>query len=309
MKTPPLRWLGFTAAAAAAVLCWHLLTGEPDVPARPAGKAPARAAQVTGKGVPSLPAEPQRKPVTPEVKFPAAGPRPAWLDLQGRDAAGLITAWDMSHDEKLLMEAAKRFPGDPRVCSAMIEHSGDNPQKALPWIERLIAGEPDNPQGLYHKARALLAGKDRAGAIAVLRQAAAMPGPRDTHLPGRMLALRDAAIAGAATRGDAARQALTFMQRHSSASSYSLSGPSNAIGEELENARVSGREDRLMEITGIGLATAEKFSSGGGLFLWDAIEARKLAHSMLMALPDDTEIGGGRTYGRLHESGKPASKR
>ncbi len=299
-----LTGMGVTAAAAAAVLCWYLLSREPDSAPRRAGKGLAPAARVAGNRAAPAPVEP-----TPGTAAPQPGPQ--WLDSRGRDAAGLIAAWDMARDDALLLEAAKKFPGDPLVCSAMIQHAGTNFREAMPWIERLIAAEPDNPEGLYHKAWALIAGNDRAGAIEALRQAGTLPGPRNTHLPDRMLAVRDAATAGAATRGDAARQALAVLgqRRSSDPGSYSplfesapeaRGGIPAALTQELAAAKSAGNEARRMEIIGIGISTAEQHSSGGAVSQWEELNARSLAFTLLVGLPDDTVVGDrGRTAGSI----------
>ncbi len=301
-----LTGMGVTAAAAAAVLCWYLLSREPDPAPRSAGKGQAPAAIVTGHGAYATPS-----PVEPTPETDAPQPGPQWLDSRGRDAAGLIAAWDMARGDALLLEAAKRFPGDPLVCSAMIQHAGGNAREAMPWIERLIAAEPDNPEGLYHKAWALMAGNDRAGAIEALRQAGTLPGPRNTHLPERMLAVREAASAGAATRGDAARQALAVARQrrssdpgsHSPLFESSTSAPGGipaALTQELAAAKAVGNEARRMEIIGIGISTAEQHSSGGAVSLWEELNARSLAFNFVVGLPDDTEVGGqGRTAGSI----------
>ncbi len=304
-----LTGMGVTAAAAAAALCWYLLSREPDSAPRSAGKGQAPAAIVTGHGAYATPS-----PVEPTPETDAPQPGPQWLDSRGRDAAGLIAAWDMARGDALLLEAAKRFPGDPLVCSAMIQHAGGNAREAMPWIERLIAAEPDNPEGLYHKAWALMAGNDRAGAIEALRQAGTLPGPRNTHLPERMLAVREAASAGAATRGDAARQALAVARQRRAfdptshapqfellpRSPYALDRLSKALTQELAAAKAVGNEARRMEIIGIGISTAEQHSSVEGVSLWNEIDARSLALDMLVGLPDDTVVGGrGRTAGSI----------
>ena len=35
-----------------------------------------------------------------------------WMESRGRDAASLVALWDLSGDERLLLEAAEKFPDD-----------------------------------------------------------------------------------------------------------------------------------------------------------------------------------------------------
>lgn len=185
MKPNTLRWMGVSAAVAAAVVCWYLLSTEPDSASRTAGKGLARATHMSGNPSASKPAGPLPKFGTPEFKRTLFERGQKWLDSRGRDAAGLLAVWNLTGDKAFLDEAADKFPNDPRVCMEMIQRGGSR-KGLLPWIERLIAAQPLNPEGLYQKARILQLGGDRAGAIAALRQAAVMSGRREDHLVERI---------------------------------------------------------------------------------------------------------------------------
>lgn len=90
MKPPPLRWIAVTAAAVAAVLCWYLLTMEPDAVKRTAGKDRSRAVRVTGNGSASSTAEPLPTFGTREFSRALRERGMEWLNARGRDAAGLV---------------------------------------------------------------------------------------------------------------------------------------------------------------------------------------------------------------------------
>ena len=192
MNPPPLRRLGLIAAAVAALLCWYLLTGEPDATPRTAGKGMAPAALVTGNGA----AVTWPKYGTDEFNATLVERGQQWLDARGRDADGLIILFDLTHDANLLVEAMKKYPADLGVCRTVVQY-GCVPTK--PQIERLLAAQPNNPDVLYLKAWTLWTGTwdlradfsddpDRAGAIAALREASAKSGARDDHVAWRVKA-------------------------------------------------------------------------------------------------------------------------
>ena len=164
--------------------------------------------------------------------------------------------------------------------------------KATPWITRLLMAEPNNPEGLYLKAWALMAGSDRPGAIKALRQAAALNERREPYLSGRIITVREAALACGFTPGDAARLGIAPYLKNRTRSP-ALNSAIYAINLEKGEAKTPGGEDRLMDITGIGLITVEKFSRGGGVSLVDAISCANLETNLLTGVPDDTEIGEG----------------
>ena len=157
MKPNTLRWLGVSAAVAAAVQCWYLLSMEAGSARRTAGNGLIPVTRVTGKKSATPPAEPWPKFGTSEFNRRALERGRKWLDSRGRDAGSLVGMWDLTGDESLLMEAAERFPDDPRVCMSMIQRAAKDPKQAMPWIERLIAREPVNP-GTQRQARLRLTG-------------------------------------------------------------------------------------------------------------------------------------------------------
>lgn len=289
MKMNSLRWLAVSVAVVAAAASWYLFGTKPE--SAPGTVSVAKAQRLYVK--PSGPS--QRAPESGRIL--ERGKK--WLDSRGNDAASLIAMWDLTRDEEVLAEVASRFPDDPRVCHAMIARSAGDARQALPWIEGLIAAEPTNPEGFYQQAWALMTLKDRAGAMESLRQAGAATGPRDNHKRDRITTAREAAIAGGASPAEAARLALAPSLQTRTRSPV-LTGAAHALQVELGGARGPGSEDRLMNIVGIGLATADKLANGGAVSLSDAREAVDLQTEMLGAIPPDTEIGaGGRTAGAL----------
>jgi hypothetical protein len=159
-------------AGAALLWCWYLLSREPE-PVQPrAYSLPERTTRWPATTPAATAAWPARG--TPELRARLREPAARWLDARGRDAAGLLAIWDLCRDADLLYEAASRFPNDPRVCRAMVESCTGQPDRALFWIEKLIALEPGNPEGNYLKAWALFAKDDTDGALTALRAATAI---------------------------------------------------------------------------------------------------------------------------------------
>jgi|GEM_PF-2870064 len=302
MKTTTLRWLAVCAAVAAAVLCWFLLRTDPEPGPGPGAKVPVSAPRMRDKPVVSSPPpEPWPEFGTPEFKRMALERGRKWLEYRGRDAASLIAAWDITGEESLLMEAAEKFPNDPRVCLAMILHTKDDGQKTMPWIERLIAAEPNNSEGYFLKAGALMRDKDRAGALAALRKAVAAGGSLDDHLRERILTVREAALASGASVREAAQLALAAPLMNSTVS-QSLGGTGRFVRDEMKDAKAAGNEERMLEIAGLGLATVDRVSKSSAATLMDALIAGTFERAILAELSDDIEIGAnGRTVAQMKE--------
>ncbi|RYD30899.1 MAG: hypothetical protein EOP86_19035 [Verrucomicrobiaceae bacterium] len=94
--------------------------------------------------------------------------------------------WDLSRDAALPREAARKFPDDPRVCTAMIDYLISQDGDALPWVKRLISNEPENPAGLYWKAHLLAGTDEREEVLAALEAAPGINGsPGQTTNGGR----------------------------------------------------------------------------------------------------------------------------
>lgn len=285
MKPRTLNWLGVTAAAAAAVVCWYFLSMGPDpTPRKPrnwsTGAASLPVSQSSLEG-------PLPKFGTPEFKSALKVRGLKWLDSRGRDAAGLVAMWDLTRDAELLTEASRKFPDDPRVCMAMIKCTA--PPARSRWILSQITAEPGNPEGYYLKI-ASLAEDDHAGALAALRQAAVLKGPCNDHMAERIQTAREAAITCGVSTGDAARLALTILWLRNLAEG-TLHGVLGTIYRELEEAKTSGSEQRLMEIRTLGLATAEKFSDDQFVSMRDDMDAQQLKSVMMEGLSDDALIG------------------
>ena len=147
MKNRCLIPLAGITAAGAAWLCWFFFRQEPEAITSHAAPRPTVQTQDPLTSQPATPAGPWPEFGTPEFKTMALERGKRWLESRGRDSGSLIAAWDITGEEALLLEAAEKFPNDPRVCLSMIQHADNDPEAALPWIERLIAAEPDNPSG------------------------------------------------------------------------------------------------------------------------------------------------------------------
>ena len=298
MKSKSLRAFAVLFAAAGATGCWYLLQREPPnwssslIPRIPV-------TQQTPTKIQAAEAWPHRG--TPEFNRIALERGKKWLASRGRDAGSLVAMWDVSGEKALLKEASERFPDDPRVCLAMIQQAGKDSAKAIPWIERLIAAEPGNPEGYYLKAAALMNANDRAGALAALRTAATMNGPRDNHLRERIMTVREGALASGAGTGDAAWLALAAALETSTIyTPISAMGP--ALKQEIADAKAAGNEERMLEIAGLGLGLAARFNDTYTGLIVDSLVASSLERMILNQLSDDTEIGtDGKTAGQMKQ--------
>ncbi len=285
-----------TAAAVtgAVWLCWFLFNQEPEkVTPRVVATANPAQAPLTSQPVKSVDPWPQFG--TPEFKTMALERGKKWLESRGRDAASLVAMWELTGDESLLLEAAERFPNDPRVCLGMIQHAGKDGTAALPWIERLIAAEPDNPNGHYLKVSALMQLKDGAGALVALRAAAALKGTLDDHLRDRILTVREAALASGAGIRDASALALVAPLSHSTAY-QTFAGASRVLRAEIVAAKADGDQDRLVQIAGFGMAVVAHANAGASDSLVHELVGLTVEKAVLSELPGDTEFGvSGRT--------------
>jgi hypothetical protein len=286
-------WIGGTGLAVLGLLCW-LIFRTPPPDATPAKKpAPLEAAQPIATKPPDMPTEDWPEFGTPEFKAMAPERIRKWLESRGRDAASLVAAWDITGEESLLTEAAENFPNDPRVCLAMIAWL--TPKDALPWIERLIAAEPQNPEGFYLKAWACRAMKDNAAALEAIRSAVTMNGERDSHIKDRMLTVREAALASGAGIRDAADLAIAAPCTHTPIHK-ALNGLM-VIGTELKAAKAAGDTERMLELAGLGLAVAGKLNQTPDIL--DELVSSTLEKAVLSELPPDTEIGAAGTSAAL----------
>ena len=202
------------------------------------------------------------------------------------DADSLLAMWDLTADAHILAEAAEKFPDNVCVCHAMIHQAGSDVEKAMPWIGRLL---PYDTGGKYLHAWALMGSKDRAGALAALRNAAGSPQPPDSHMAERIITARIAAVAIGAEPGDAMRLALHAALRHDSAWRF-VSGASEAILAELADAKAEGRDNGILEMTAIGLSAAEGLFKMNQLTLENAWEISNLETRVLAFSPGDSSL-------------------
>ena len=285
MKKPGRIWAGGTGVAVIGLLCWLIFrTPPPDT--TPAKKPPPlEVAKPIATKPPDKPTEDWPKFGTLEFKKLALERGGKWLASRGRDAASLVAAWDITGEDSLLEEAAEKFPNDPRVCMAMIARYGV--KESMPWIDRLIAAEPLNPEGFYLKAAAFKALKDNAAALEAIRTAVTMKGERDSHITDRIMTVREAALASGAGIRDAAQLALMAPFTHTPIHS-ALNGMM-VIPAELKAAVAAGDQDRIHDLAGLGLAAAERINHHSTIL--NELVSSTLEKGVLSQLPPDTAIG------------------
>ncbi len=274
-----------------AVVVWYGWR-ELDQPVASAGRAVAKGG-IAGKGVvrAGLSGKVERWPEfgTPEFGQVARERVEAWLASRGRDAAGLVGAWDMTGDEALLMEAADRFPGDPRVCVAMISNLRSSGEDASEWVDRLAAAEPQNPGALYLRAAA----QHKAGAIeeamATLKGAVALSGKLDLHQRDRVVTVREAALASGAGVREAALLPLRT-SRIKTDVAY-LSGAYRVVADGIKAAVAAGDTEEVVALAGISLGMLNQMAAVPGHGLFDQLFENGWRRSTLTAMPGETEYG------------------
>ncbi|MES2467451.1 MAG: hypothetical protein V4675_09140 [Verrucomicrobiota bacterium] len=199
-------------------MIWLLMMRQPNSPALPlAPPAPRQAA-----ALPALARKPAPPPVfgSAEFKKMLVQGSASWLEARHRDAPGLLALWDISGDETYLREAAARFPDDPQICTALLDHWLTNParmsvEEAQLQVDRLIAAAPDNPMSYYWEAYFLdqlpssTWEPPNPGYVetltATLQTALSKPGVPDRYLFQRRMVLKEAALAAGASPREAAR--------------------------------------------------------------------------------------------------------
>lgn len=278
--------------AAVAVVVWYGWREMGD-PGAGAGRAVSKGG-IAGKAVvrAELPEKAERWPEfgTPEFGQVAMEQVEAWLASRGRDAAGLVGAWDITGNEALLMEAAERFPGDPRVCVAMIWKLLENGGDASEWVDRLVAAEPQSPGALYLRA----AEQHKAGAseeaIATLKGAVALSGKVDLHLRDRMVTVREAALASGAGVKDAAMLSIFGPLSRGGGAPY-LNGGHRVVADGIKSAVAAGDAEEVTALAGISLGMANQMASSPAPNLLDQLVEHEWRRSTLKAMSGETEYG------------------
>jgi hypothetical protein len=212
-----------------------------------------------------------------------------WLESRNRDAASLVALWDLTGDESLLDEAAEKFLNDPRVCVAMINRFGSG-EKALPWVERLIAIEPGNPAAWYWKAQLSAKSNNPEQTLEALKKAVGTKGQPDTHLRDRMVTVREAALASGSTLKEAAAAAL-IAPLSKNGSHFLAGGTMSFLRNELAAAKAAGNPERVAEIAGLGAASAEHVGLIGASTLLDDLVRVSILRNMLGELDPGTPFG------------------
>lgn len=153
----------------------------------------------------------------------------AWLEARGRDAGSLVALWDVTGDEALLREAAEKYPDQPVVSAALVQHLlwEEAPAAELQrWIGQFIQNTPGNPLGYHYLATLCAREGDDAGAVAALEKALEQTGRPDSYFRDRAMTAREGALAGGASPGDAA--------------SLSLAGPLQRRGPVVLGGNMTG---------------------------------------------------------------------
>ena len=276
--------IGAVAVIAAGGLAWYLMTRESNPRARsflsPETNS-SRGALQTKTPVPPF--------GTPEFKQRMLERSAAWLAARGRDARGLMAISDLTGDKSFLNEAVEKFPDDPRTILAKIHSLHLSDPDHWEAIERMIALDPDNPEGFFLKARAYMNNTVHPReAMEAIRAAAAKPRPRESYLADRLWTMHEASMAAGASEADALRHALSAMHADHSVSMFS--NLEDAILGELNAANAAGNTALTAELAGVGLNITGKFAAGGPMPLQLELFAARFRQKLLATLPADTII-------------------
>jgi len=291
------RAFTITGAAGGLLFLWYLLTMQPGAPLRPAPRDPGYPLPLSRKGLPP----PATAALTDSTDAPPATDKPhirieEWLKSRGRDARGLVAAWEITGRQSYLDEAARDIPHDPTVCLAVIatltdKHSRPDFELLIrPWIERLMAAAPRNAEGLQLKSQLSALRQDWPAAYAALRDAMLSGGRRDNHMGDRIETIREALAATGASNADP----WTLLLR----SPFNAAGDTRALSlhrftvpQEINAAIAAGDTLRAQAAARIGLAAAEQYADTWGRTLRDELEANHLAQDILRAFPGHTFMG------------------
>ena len=249
----------------------RLLLRQPDSPALPpAFPTPRQSAATPARAGKTTP-----PPVfgSPEFKKILIQGSASWLEARHRDAPGLLALWDISGDETHLREGAAKFPDDPSICTAMLDHWVTSPgrmsmEEAQLQMDRLIATAPDNPMSYYWEAcfldqlpRSTWAPPNPGYAeilTATLQTALSKPGVPDRYLTGRRMVLKEAALAAGASPREAAR--------------LSMNGPSLTSMEFIFTSRVALSREKTgqsspadLELTDLSIQSGQHLAGVPGL--------------------------------------------
>lgn len=302
MKPHISRCLSIAFLAGAVAVCVHLLRKDADDTERKdlAKQAVFRDPATAVNGLPSR--VPSAEFGTPEFWQSALQRGNRWLDSRGRDAGGLIAMWNLTNDKSFLTEAIVNYPENPLACKAMIDACDGDRAAASPWIERLIALDPDNMEGLYLKAWVLMKRKlgmskqDQAAAMSVVREAVNKGGYREPYLLQRVGTLREAALASGVPVEEAVGLALGVILQQID----SLAAASDVIMAEKSDALDSHNIAALTEIAQIGCTVADQFSNARPLTVGDVWASLELRIEVLDGLPDEVPVGShGKTAGMI----------
>lgn len=217
----------------------------------------------------------------------------AWLASRNRDAVSLLAMWDLTGDEAILREAAKKFPGNPQVCLAMLgvvfEKEGHEADKKK-WTDQLMAADPENPLGHYYQARLAQAAGDRAGVITALEMALGRKGRIDFYLRERMVGTKEGLLASGVPLKDAYFLSLAGPMGKVSEGFYATGKLMGFFKTELALMKAPGRETEFQELAGLGLRLAEQQRLTESPSLFTELMAHGQRMRFLKELDPETEI-------------------
>ncbi len=308
MNPKPLRIFAVCAAGAAFLWCCFLLTREPDPAPRRAHAPPEHKSPLpdkTAAGAAAASDGTDWPPLRTSAEFRDGIREPAerWLAARGRDAAGLVALWDLNWDNELLEEAARRFPDNPHVLRAMVELQIRTKKDALPWIEKLLAADPGNPDGHYLKAWALFDAGDNDAGLTALRGATAIGLPREGRTESRITTLTAVATACGLPPGQIARTHFDFL-RHQRLRGLYYDTAQPALTFLMEKASDAGDVDAVSRIGRSALAAHlnQRGTTDLPASYSEEVTGNRYLSAILSRLPDDWDFSpGGYTAGEWKE--------
>ena len=211
----------------------------------------------------------------------------AWLAKHNRNASSLLAAFRAMGDTNYLNEAATNFPNDPRVELTVLARDAF-PAERRKWLDLFKASSPSNSLANYLSAQDLFKNGKTDEAVQELLAASEKSQfqnySMETQLNGEELyqysgksPMEAVTYALSGMAGDVLPQLATFK------------GLAQSLGDLMKQKSDAGDADSTANLGQIGLAFADKISSGdSGKLLINQLVGLAVNRIMLSQLNQDT---------------------
>lgn len=256
-----LPLFAFLAAVAGGIL-WYLMSSPAAGPRTRNKSVPAQAPAATGGN-----AATGNLAATIIESYGKNGPPKltpeqvaAYVESQQRSATSLLAAWQLTHDDAWLQEAAEKSPDGPQVAVAMLIRHGNGPG-AAEWIGRLKQGEPDNALSYLHAAGAAFAAGSSAAALSEL---AALDALSNTRLDLHTQEWQSAMTSAYASAGHSGLEAEIAAMMQTPLAVNQMHSLGESLGAALSAALDRGDKASATRLGEQGMKAAAVVGAGGG---------------------------------------------